>query len=281
MNSSSIKIIFQDVDGCLNPADGEDFGVDSSWQPSQNQIDMLQEISRAVDDSPLEHFVVNTGRFWPILENLAQHLTTPKLRYFIMEHACVIYDRVEKRNLDLVEIARKYQLDSLADRFTHLETLRKLLAWYDETGLPEMERRYDCPMPRLDKIGNLSFAIPKHADGGEVLETIENLVSRDFSPDEFGKLEFLRSDRFIDILPGIDKMDGIELVLAMLDLEKKDAMAMGDYLNDLSVFERFDQVLCPANAHPDIIALTKTKGSSGIASPHSYGPALLDFLEPK
>lgn len=279
MNRSTIQIIFQDVDGCLNPEDGEEFGVDPLWEPSARQIEMLKAIDRAVESSPLRHFVINTGRFEPILGNIVKHFSTPKLRFLVMEHASVIHDLKTGTNLDPVSIARACGMHELAERYSNLSTMRKLLHWYDVKGRAEMEQHYGVPMPRLDKIGNLSYAIPNGVEGADLLIHIEELVRTDFPIGEFQQLEFYRSDRFIDILPGVHKMDGIELVCAHLSIDTRDALAVGDFLNDLSIFQAFDQVMCPANAHPTIRKLTEAKGAGGHVSPFPYGAALLDFLQ--
>lgn len=278
MKLEQIKILFQDVDGCLNPEDGEGFGADASWEPSANQIAMLEAIDGAVDASPLEHLVINTGRFWPICRNLSKYLKTPKLRYFLLEHASVIYDRVEDRNLDLVQMANDCGLPDLAKRYANLETMEQLLSWYDAAGQAAMEAIFGGNMARLEKDCNLSFDFPANADPATVQAAIESLARESLSAEAFAQLEFCRSDSFIDILPEITKMDGITLLSAYLKIDLTDALAMGDYLNDLSIFENFEQVICPANAHPRIIELAQSKGSSGHVSPHSFGAALIDFL---
>jgi hydroxymethylpyrimidine pyrophosphatase-like HAD family hydrolase len=278
MHFPEIQIIFQDVDGCLNPADGEDFGVTPEWEATPAQIQMLHAIDKAVDSSPLEHFVINTGRFWPILENIVKHLSSPKIRYFVMEHACVIYDRHTGANLDLAETAKACGLHDLAKRYSSLETMRTLLQWYDDHGRKSMEDIYGVPMPRLDKLGNLSFAFPPGTKGEEVLAAIKDEVKTGLSDYDYRKLEFCCSDRFVDILPGIHKMDGIELICAHLGINQERALAVGDYLNDLAVFEAFPRVMCPSNAHPRIKELTAAKQGSGYVSEHPYGKSLIDLL---
>lgn len=272
-------MIFQDVDGCLNPEDGEDFGVTTDWEPSAKQIEMLQAIDRAVEASPLEHFVINTGRFWPIFGNLVKHFKTSKMRYLLMEHACVVLDLKTGKNLDLSAMAYDCGLPDLAARYANLGIMTKLLNWYDIRGQEAIEQRYNTPMPRLDKAANLSFAVPDGVDAEELLEVVASLAKEDFAEGEFRQLEFCRSDRFIDILPGIHKLDGIDLLCAHLGLEKQEALAVGDYLNDLAVFESFDQVMCPSNAHPRIRELTESKGAGGYVSKYAYGASLLDFLK--
>lgn len=279
MNPADLRILFQDVDGCLNPDNGEHFGAEPDWEPSQEQVAMLRKISDAVDASPIEHWVINTGRHRILFEMIARHLRTPKLRYFLFEHACVLYDRVEDRHLDLHAISIEAELNGLAARYANLEKIRELMAWYDRVGQPRLESMYQVAMPRLDKLANLSFEIPEGVDGQQLLEQVEGEIRVGFASEEFECFEFCRSDRFIDILPGVHKLDGLELVCAYLKISKENALAMGDYLNDLSIFETFPQVLCPANAHPRIIELAQSKGRGGFVSKLSYGSALLEFLE--
>ncbi|MFC7339031.1 HAD family hydrolase [Haloferula chungangensis] len=279
MHFPEIRIIFQDVDGCLNPADGEDFGVTPEWEASESQIAMLHAIDKAVEASPIEHFVINTGRFWPILENIVRHFSSPKIRYFVMEHACVIHDRLTGTNLDLAELAKSCGMPELAHRYTSLDTMKTLLKWYDEHGQPAMEALYQVPMPRLDKVGNLSFAFPPESHGEEVLAAIEAKVQEGLTEADYQSLEFCCSDRFVDILPGIHKMDGIELMCAHLGIHPDQALAVGDYLNDLAVFETFPQVMCPANAHPRIKTLTAEKAGRGYVSDQPYGKSLIELLE--
>jgi hydroxymethylpyrimidine pyrophosphatase-like HAD family hydrolase len=279
MNPTQFKILFQDVDGCLNPANGEPLSADPNQPLSTSQLQMLSHINAAIDASPLDYWVINSGRYWPIFKKIAEQLPTKKLRYFLFEHACVLYDRELDQNLDLSRIAMKCHLPELAQRYANMDTMQRLLDWYDTVGEAYMSTRFNCAMPRLDKLANLSFEIPSHAEGDQVLAEVEARIRQSFSAQDCAQFEFARSDRFIDILFDIHKLDGIELVCAYLAVPQQRALAMGDYLNDLAVFESFAHVLCPANAHPRIIELTRQKGEDGHVSKYAYGAALLDFLQ--
>jgi len=278
MRADDIRILFQDVDGCLNPEDGEAFPVVRNFRLTEGQAGMLRRIAEAVDASPVEHFVINTGRHWQMLEPIVAGLPTPKLRYCVMEHACVIFDRREERSLDLSALARRYGMAGLAERFDNLGPMRRLLNWYDRSGQARMEAIFEAGMPRLDKVGNLSVAFPEGTDHDEVMTTMKRLASEAFGADWVSRFEFCRSDRFVDILPGIHKMDGVRLLCAHLEIEPTSALAIGDYLNDRAVFEAAGRVLCPANAHPAIIELTRRKGADGYVSSRAYGGAVLDGL---
>lgn len=279
MLNTGIKIIFQDVDGCLNPADGEAFGVAVDWEPSASQVKMLETIDAAVEASSVEHFVINTGRPWPLVRHLAKHFKTPKVRYFLLEHACVLYDRERDAFIDCAELAERCGLDELAARYRNLGIIETLFDWYRTSGQAQMEAHYNADLTPLEKIGNLSFVIPEGVDGDAMLERIESLARAQLEAREVDQLEFLRSDNYVDILPGIHKLDGIHLLTAHFDVDLDHALAVGDYLNDLPVFESFSRVLCPANAHPRIKALTQSKGACGHVSSLPYGAALLELLE--
>jgi hydroxymethylpyrimidine pyrophosphatase-like HAD family hydrolase len=279
MNTASLKIIFQDIDGCLNPADGEHFSVIAGEMPSPNQASMLDAINQAVETSPIEHFIINSGRPLSMVRPILTHLPTSKARYVLLEHACVLFDRQTDTYLDCAQLAAECGLSDLTARYARVENIHQLFEWYRTHGQSTLEAHYRCALPALDKVGNLSFHIPEHVDGDELLDRIEALARAQLAPERLEHLQFLRSDRYIDILPGIHKLDGIHLLTAHLNMDLDHALAVGDFLNDLPVFEEFHRVLCPSNAHPRIKALTQTKGSNGHVSDKAYGLAVLDFLE--
>jgi HAD superfamily hydrolase (TIGR01484 family) len=279
MHSAGLKIIFQDIDGCLNPADGEHFSVTADERPSTNQARMLDAINQAVEVSPIEHFIINSGRSLSMVQPILSHLTTHKARYVLLEHACVLYDRQTASYLDCAQLAAQCGLNDLAGRYSRVERIHLLFEWYRDHGQSTLEAEYQTALPALDKVGNLSFHIPEHVDGDQLLERIETLAEAQFGSAQLQHLQFLRSDRYIDILPGVHKLDGIHLLSAHLEVPLDHALAVGDYLNDLPVFEAFHRVLCPANAHPTIKALTEAKGSNGHVSEQPYGLALLELLE--
>ena len=279
MRTDGIRIIFQDVDGCLNPADGELFSVIPGEALSAHQADMLGDINRALDASPVEHFILNTGRPFRMVQTLLDHLPTSKARYVLLEHACVLYDRQEGRYLDCARLAEHCGLSDLASRYSRVGSIQRLIDWYHQHGQAKLEAKYQAKLPALDKVGNLSFVIPDSVDGDELLQSVRQLARADLPPEELRHHQFLRSDRYIDILPGIHKLDGIHLLTAHLGADLDHALAVGDFLNDLPVFEEFHRVLCPANAHPTIKALAKTKGDFGHVSVKPYGNALLELFD--
>lgn len=278
MATSNIKIIFQDIDGCLNPADGETFGVTTDWEPSNSQISMLETINDALEQSSVEHFVINTGRPLNLVHQLAQYITSQKARYFLVEHAGALYDRQENTYLDCAQMAATHGLDDLVTRYQNLEHIHVLFDWYRAQGQIQLEEHYKTPLPDLGKQANLSIEIPSNVDDEDLLQRIESLAKAQLAPKHTQPLLFLRSEGYIDILPGIHKLDGIHLLCAHLGLDLDHALAVGDYLNDIPVFEEFHRVLCPANAHPRIKELTHTKGANGEVAEQPYGLAVLGLL---
>lgn len=273
------RIVFQDVDGCLNPESGEPFGVERGWQPSSDQIAMFTALNRALEAAPVEHFVINTGRPWDLVQPIVAHFPSSKVRYILMEHACVFFDRLENRYLDAAGIARQLGLRSLAHRYGLVGEMADVMQWYDDAGQSWLEACFEGSLGRLNKVGNLSFPIPEDVDGDAMVAAIEGKMRDDLSPALCDALTFSRSDHFVDILPGVDKLDGLELVCRFLDISQSDAVAVGDFLNDLSIFEHFPNLMCPANAHPKIRKLTAARGATGCVSRHAYGRSLEVFLE--
>lgn len=278
MPTADLRIIFQDIDGCLNPVDGEAFSLQEHAPASANQAAMLQQINTAIEASPIEYFVLNTGRPMSMVQPLLEHLPTAKARFALLEHACVLYDRVKNNYIDCSQLAADCGLVELTERYQQVEVIHHLFDWYRQLGQSELEDHYKASLPALDKVGNLSFPVPEAVDGQILLEHFESLARRDLPAEALQQVQFLRSDRYIDILPGIDKLDGIHLLCAYLNIDLDHALAVGDFLNDLPVFEAFHRVLCPENAHPQIKQLTRSKGLRGHVSPHKYGLALLEFL---
>lgn len=279
MHTEGVTIIFQDIDGCLNPANGERFSVNPEQELSTNQASMLHLINQAVEASPVEQFIINSGRPWTMVQPILAHLPTTKARYVLLEHACVLYDRKINDYIDCAQLANDCDLSELATRYSRVDQIRLLFEWYRTKGQAVIEAHYNTDFPALDKVGNLSFHIPAHIDADECLQRVESLARAQLATEQLEHIQFLRSDSYIDILPGIHKLDGIHLLTAYLDKNLDQVMAMGDYLNDLPIFETFHRVLCPANAHPSIKALTEAKGIYGHVSKKAYGLALLDCLQ--
>lgn len=278
MNTSNIKVIFQDVDGCLNPEDGEHFSAEPNPPLSSKQIAMLQSINAALDASSVEYLIINTGRPYNLIQTLLEHLPSSKARYVLLEHACVLYDREAGAYLDCAQLASHYGLDDLATRYLQVENIHRLTEWYHAEGQQALEAHYKTPLPALEKVGNFSFEIPNQVDGEELLDRVESMAREHLTEGYTDRLQFLRSDRYIDVLPGIHKLDGIHLMVTHLGVDLDQALAVGDYLNDLPVFEEFHRVMCPANAHPRIQALARSKGPCGLISEASYGASLLDLF---
>lgn len=278
MTEPTIRAIFQDVDGCLNPADGEPISPQPGAALSSSQAQMLESISLAVDSAPIEHFILNTGRPLNLVEGILQHLPTPKARYLLLEHACVLFDRRLNQTVDCKTLAENCGLHHLAARYRRVEAFQQVFEWYQASGQKILEDLHQIAFTPLEKVANLSLEIPLHIDGDHLLSQIEELMQRDLDSSLLQHVQFLRSDRFIDILPDIDKLDGVHLLCAHLEVDLDHALAVGDFLNDLPVFKEFHRVFCPANAHPQIKELTHSKGPSGHVSQKSFGPALVEFL---
>lgn len=62
------------------------------------------------------------------------------------------------------------------------------------------------------------------------------------------------SDSYFEILPpGVSKGAAIQIISQQLDLSTKQAAAIGDHLNDLSMFQTVGLAAAVSNAHPEVL----------------------------
>ncbi len=267
------RIVFQDLDGCLNPEDGEDFPPGAVGVLSSGQERMLEAIARAIAASRVEVVAVNSGRGLADTLYIADKLRGPKLRYLLLEHCAFGYDLVGGRRMDLGELASRLGFTAAARGYGELTRVQDLLAWYRREGHRGLERRFGVEMPALDKEANLSVPVPPRAAPEEVLAALRAEILRNF-PD-CGELHFCFTPRFVDVTAGVHKSTGAEILCRHLGIPLAEAAAIGDSLNDLSIFEFLDHVCCPANSHEKV--KTACRGKGGRISGLPFGEACLEF----
>jgi len=93
-----MKIIFHDVDGCLN-ADGDTPIPIGGEQFSPNQTTKLKELGRKLDDSSIDQLVINTGRSMAETLPIVEIIASDKLQYVVAEHGAIYLDIVENNTI--------------------------------------------------------------------------------------------------------------------------------------------------------------------------------------
>lgn len=274
----SPRIVFQDIDGCLNPADGEPLPPGHVGKLSESQRDMLKMISDAIDESGVQHVVLNTGRDFEDTNFIAEALPTKKVRYLLLEHGAYGYDLLEERRIYLTELAASYGMDHLVFRYESILDIKKIIKWFHLEGYFKLQSRLDVELlPALNKEANLSLVIPDSMSAPELIELLEEEVRQAFSESELKHVNYCYSSKFVDVIGDVHKSDGAHIFLHHLNVSREDTMVMGDGMNDMDIFKIWERLFCPANAHPDIKSLCQTE--SGIVSKKRFGEAAIDMYQ--
>lgn len=266
-----MKIVFHDVDGCLN-ADANTPIPTGDERLQQNQLAKLKELGRRLDASSIDHFVINTGRSMadtlPVVEGIASH----KLQYVIAEHGAVYHDVKNKKSL--------VPQGSITGK---LELIRKFIDWYRDTGARILNERVGAAVPILDKVANLTLDARNGLDTEKIYNELQAIVKSD-APFDYDQLVFhhSRADGYVDAMGQIDKGDGIEVITSLLSQTHSStntisSIAIGNGLNDMPMLEAATVPVCPANAEPEVSQYCRFH--SGVVSEYEFIDATLQWLE--
>lgn len=270
---TDIRIVFHDIDGCLNPPSGESFVAGEVGHLSHEQEKTLENFNSCIENSPIEHLVLNTGRNYFDTAFISKKITTKKLKFLLLEHAAYAWDVQNQHEVDLADIATKFKDNILVKRYEELKSIQTLMAWFQKTGKELFENKYNIDLTVLEKKANLSMEMPSGCHPEDILDQLKELIQTEFPNEEF---HYCYSHAFLDILGNIHKSDGAVLMCKLFNLNPIQSLVIGDGMNDLDIFEKFPNLLCPHNAHTKIIEHCNTK--KGIVSEFKYAQASIDYL---
>lgn len=265
-----MKILFHDVDGCLNAPDGAGLPL-SNQHFSAQQSEQLQALGKALDASMVDIMAINTGRSLEDTKTLIHSINSTKLKYLIAEHGAVIFD------IDNDQALKWHSTRHASNNHDPLEKILAFIQWYKVTGCSILADKLGSNLVVLEKIANLTVKIPPSIDCHHAFEQLQQLV-RDDSPFEHEDFVFHNSvaDGFIDVMSNIDKGDGIEIVCNHLRNPQATIIAVGNGLNDMPMLEKAHVCLCPANSEPEVKEFCQN--TAGIISEHSFIEATLNWL---
>jgi hydroxymethylpyrimidine pyrophosphatase-like HAD family hydrolase len=265
-----MKILFHDVDGCLNAPDGADIPL-SDQHFSAQQSEHLRALGKALDTSMIDIMVINTGRSLKDTKALVNSINSTKLKYLIAEHGAVIFD------IDNDKALKWHSTRHTSNNNDPLEKVSAFIQWYKVTGCSILADRLGTNLVILEKVANLTVKIPPSIDCHHAFEHLQQLV-RDDSPFEHMDFVFHNSvaDGFIDVMSKIDKGDGIEIVCNHVGNQQTTIIAVGNGLNDMPMLEKAHVCLCPANSELEV--KDYCKNSAGIISEFSFIEATLNWL---
>lgn len=272
-------ILFQDIDGCLNTEDGAELGFDDA-SLSAAQANALRNLGRAIDDSPVEQVVLNTGRGWPATAYIGPAIASSKLRYALVEHGAQLWDLHNHTLVDLDELAARSKHPRALAALASTRRITGLIDWFADRGAVQLSSllKFDGVLQvKADKTLNLTFAVPPQVDGDAAVDQLRLLVDRETSFAADGLIyHYSRSNRFIDVMGTMDKGLGVHLTVDYLAGEMSRTAAIGDGLNDLPMLEAVAVPVCPANAEPAVQDLCERRGYRSAASWIGAGHAWLD-----
>ncbi|MFT6876547.1 MAG: hydroxymethylpyrimidine pyrophosphatase-like HAD family hydrolase, partial [Granulosicoccus sp.] len=152
-----MKILFHDVDGCLNTPDGLEIPRgDKHFSTQLSQI--LRALGQALDASTIDLMVINTGRSLEDTMMLANAIQSTKLQYLIAEHGAVIFDVDNNQPLNWKSTRHT------KDNKDPLEQILDFMQWYKETGFSVLADRLGTSLIVDNKIANLTLGIPPSID---------------------------------------------------------------------------------------------------------------------
>jgi len=272
-----ICLAFQDIDGCLNPASGEDFVPGGVGTLSDDQSSMLAQIGQAIDQSSLDHVIINTGRNYHDTAFILDALNSKKVKYALLEHSAYAWNVAKNSKIDLHELALTLEQKELANRYAFLPKIAELIPWYRKTGMTALKELRVPAEDCLDKSSNLSIPMPKGMNGDETLEALRKVIENDFPSTFYDQLHFCYSNFFVDVIGPILKSDGGKLLALQLGYQPENCAFMGDSLNDADLFESFPHAICPKNSHQKIQQLCLEY--DGYLSDKPFGLAALEFYQ--
>ena len=274
--SNQIRIVFHDIDGCLNPADGTPFAAGERRDLTLDQSRILQRISAAIDRSSVEYVVFTTGRSLADTVFIAKELTTLKLRYLLLEHSAIGYDLIRKARLDLQAIARSRGMPELGTAYSNLRDVHQAIIWYRTAGQAILEAKLGCAVPFIPKDSSLTLRVPEAVTGISVLDKLKQLFLSTTSI-KVENLIFHCSDSYLDVLSKVNKADGVKILLKVLGYLESEATMIGDGPNDLPVFELLGRCFCPSNADSFLKEVCISMGGSVLRE--AFGEASIKVFE--
>lgn len=266
-----MKIVFHDVDGCLNADANTPIPIGGKQLPL-SQLEKLGELGRKIDDSSIDHLIINTGRSMVDTLFIVDAIASRKLQYVIAEHGAIYRDVKNKKNL----VPQGVLVEKL-------DVIHKFIHWYRDTGAKILNERVGTEVPILDKEANLTLDARNGLDSQYIYNVLQEVV-KIHAPFDYSQLVFHHSaaDGYVDAMSQVDKGDGVGVVTALLSQmygtsENIKSIAIGNGLNDMPMLEVATIPACPKNAEPEVREFCRSR--SGLVSEYEFIDATLKWLE--
>ena len=270
------NILFHDIDGCLNTADGKmlPFELHEFDTSQQASLDMLGDI---LDESPVDIMALNTGRSLESTLIIAEAIDSPKVKYVIAEHGAIGYRLDTCEFIDFELLAEDLPEGNSA--YKSVQSIPDLIDWYNVSGAELLSDQIGGHAEiASQKMANLTLAIPDGVSGEHMKSSLKDLIESNSPLSEHPFVyHHSTSDGYVDVLSQVDKGTGVRLICMMESIPGLATFAVGNGLNDTAMFEQVDSVLCPFNSEQELKDFCQT--NNGLVSEHSFIDATIQWLK--
>lgn len=269
------KILFHDVDGCLNTPDGAALPFERA-QLLPSQIDKLCALGESLDDSDIDIMVLNTGRSMAATIFIAEAINSTKLRYVIAEHGALGYSTHDDKYLDFAYHARF--VPQLRNVYATVNKMGALVNWYEREGTCLLANEIDHVITASPKRANLTLKIPEGYSGASMMRIVRKLIET-HSPVASDKLVYHHSvsEGYVDVMAEVDKGDAVQIICHLESQSALNTYAVGNGENDLPMFKQVEVCVGPSNS--DDLLLSYLEENGGTISEHPFIDATLAFLK--
>ncbi|MBV1877286.1 MAG: HAD hydrolase family protein [Pseudomonadales bacterium] len=260
------RILFHDIDGCLNTVDGRNLPFECEPLDSMQQA-ALAEFGRLFDKSPIDVLVLNTGRSLQASLGIAEAINSRGLKYLLAEHGAIGYQLDQRRLLDFEQIAGA--LPEVNKTYKTVANISALIAWYRDTGAKLLAQQIGVNPVLAPKQANLTLDIPRGIDPEHLQQRLQSLIASNTQLSQHRFVYHLNiTDGYLDVMAEVDKGDGMRLICMLESVTKGETYAVGNGLNDMPMFDQADNILCPANSEAELKAYCVAQG--GLLSKYAY-----------
>lgn len=220
----SIKFFSIDIDGCLN-----------SGKNDALNLKKLEEI-REFFFSGRYSFTLCTGRGVEYAQAYSQIMGCNNP--IVCENGGIIY----------YPSTNDFKLNTFINK-RELKKLKKLSKMIDKI----LVEKYTGYKKEIGKITMLSLNPPRNIEISDFFEYISSFIEK-----KFPNFCITRSQSAVDISPkGIDKNEGLKIVLKELGINYENVCAIGDSIGDIPVLKRVAFPTCPNNADESVKNICK------------------------
>lgn len=282
-----IDIVFNDIDGCMVPRNYDPLRIVLDEAASARHFAYYRAYAGP-------QIVIATGRGWEdtrgILERAQffpmQRVIWPETPVLCEHGLDVVIDPIADIHLALIdEVSALHHLRPSVEPIRRTgECLAKELPAISAT----LHRHFGRPITQpllLQKRFSLAVRIPSFAGTLEQIEPAPFFaVIREIAlPVLDGLLAermvvFAQSSTAIDIVPPVNKGDGVRYLLGRYGTSPEHTMYIGDSVPDLAGMREVGWAACPANAVAEVQDYVRARGDRGYRSALEFAEAELEIL---